>query len=145
MPVAKKFEALCSVAFRNGGHNFIPIDVFKEFSIRGIAELEFDYTDFLELKPYQLISSDSASGFDMKVGGSMYISIVNEGYLITALMPDPDKVAINTRRVNAHLFTPAGNELCSLISTVTPEFVQKKIMHTFCAPNWSIVATGPKP
>lgn len=137
MPVAKKFEALCSVSLRHGPHNFISLDIFPDFASKGIQELNFTYSDFIELKSYQLLSTESASSFSVSVGSSVGLYNFQDLYFFKALVPDSNNTARNLRKINSLLFTSVGNELSSLISATAPDFFKDNLLKTYSEPNWN--------
>lgn len=139
--VAKKFEALCWVSVYVDGGNFVLTDVFPEFTIKGIPEIDFSYGDMLLLRQYQLLAIDNGTVLPIPEGMSKIFSIGDAAYHLTA-KPGPYLPAnIADRQMHslgAAPFGVIGDELRGLLAPKVPAWVNERISSKLTDPLWTI-------
>lgn len=135
--VAKKFEDLCGVSAHIGGCNYILSDVFPDFSIKGIEEIGFSYSDVLLLRQYQLLAIEQGTSFRVPVGGAKICTVGEFGYQIKALAPDHNG-DLSRRDLRATPFSVIGDELCPLLQPAIPEWLDAKIAAAYQEPEWML-------
>lgn len=136
--VAKKFENLCSVSVHIGGANYILADVFPNFSINGIPEIGFLYSDLLLLRQYQLLAIEQGTSFNVPVREGQFFTVGEFGYQLQALVADPNTIVRSTRSLKASPFSVIGDELRSLLQPSVPEWLDAKITEAYKNPGWDL-------
>lgn len=132
IPVAKKFELLCSVSVEMQGMSIILTDIFPNFLSKGIPEIGFTYVDLLALRSHQLLASESGSNWPLSKGSVSFLSSCGMNFMLR-----PTGVAAE-QIIAAALFTQVGSEMRRLVFPNAAPWFHEKLSAYYSQPNWQL-------